>query len=192
MTRQEGTGYLLKICWSNETVQKSEKADSVLKEFYEYFRDAGAKYVVMPFTSAQEVQNAESSDFRKKKVHNNYALDLEDVEKMFKNTVYSNIPVEVMVTNVEILATDGVVKTEEQHLMKEYKLGDGVYAVPTVKADNKSNSYLAEPIYLVLEYEKYIDYMNRNLDQEGMNVKEAEVAANYLQDFLSSRKNSEE
>lgn len=161
-----------------------------IRDFYNDFIEANAKYVVLPYTSTQEVFDKEKTDEKgkltKTKVHNNYALNLEDVEKMFKNTIYSNIPVEVMVTNVDVFPEDGVPKTEEQHLMNEYKLDEGIYAIPSVKADGESSAYFAEPIYLVMTYEKYLKYMNRNLDQNATIDNDAKEAASFFQKYLES------
>lgn len=170
---------------------------SNIRKFYKDFKKADAKYIVLPYTSVQEILNTEPANsndkLRKAKVHNNYALTLEDVERMFKNTIYSNIPVEVMVTNIDMFAQNGVgkskeIKSEEQYLMEEYRLGEGVYVIPSVKADAKSSAYFAEPLYLVLEYEKYLDYMQRNLDQDAAIINNAKDDAEFFQQYLYSNK----
>lgn len=157
-----------------------ERKITNIYNFYKSFADMTEnkpKYIVIPYTNTEEVQN-NTNKRGLKKVRNNYRLRDYDVDIMFKNTIFSNIPVEVMVTNVEMLNK----VSEESLLLETYKISDGVFALPTVRADASSSSYLAEPIYLVLTYDRYMEYMKENLmHDEDDDVREAlDIFRGYL------------
>lgn len=164
-------------------------------DFYKSFADMKKnkpKYIVIPYTNTEEILS-DANKLPIRKVRNNYRLRDYDVDIMFKNTIFSNIPVEVMVTNVEMLnkvseespLLDTYDSSEESHLLNTYRISDGVFALPTVRADASSSSYLAEPIYLVLTYDRYMEYMKENLMRDDN--EDARESAEIFRSYLATR-----
>ena len=146
--------------------------------------DRVPKYIVLPYTSKESVINFKTKtddDSKNKKNKNNYRLDLlenkedllDDIDRMFKNTILSNIPVEVMLTNIDMLDKRNK-GTEEYNLLQYYRIKDGIYALPTLNSEIESLNYNAEPIYLVFEYKIYLEMMVRALSGEEYEKIQAE------------------
>ena len=148
--------------------------------------DNQAKYIIMPYADVEEKKNKfELDGMRKGLLHNNYALTYHDVESMFKRTIFSNIPVEVMVTNIDLK------KDRDIRLLNAYDLGDGIRAVPTVVADASSTGYHAQPIYLVIEYSKYLELQNLAIHGDEIEEQQANEdrveSVNIFRDFFSKK-----
>lgn len=125
-----------------------------------------AKYVIMPFTDVQMlIANEEGA---RKLVRNNTALAFEDVERMFIRTIFTNIPVEVMITNIEFK------RDKELKLMKAYELEkDSVWAIPSFELTGIGNSpYHAVPVYIVLKYERFLTLQDYAMHYEEYRARE--------------------
>lgn len=148
--------------------------------------DSQAKYVIIPYTDVEEKKEEFELDGKcKGLLHNNYALNYHDVESMFKRTIFSNIPVEVMITNIDFK------KDRDLRLLNAYDLGNGVRAIPTVVADSSSTGYHVQPIYLVIEYNKYLELQNLAIYGdiiEKQKIEEEKIeSVNIFREFLNKK-----
>ena len=104
-----------------------------------------ARYVFFPYTNSTQVFTKGGKRVGFKKVS---VISEEYVERMLVSTHYTNVPVEVMITNADI-------KLDE---VLAYKYGE-VYAIPTFKTGVDSTQYKAEPVVIAMEYQKFIDIL---------------------------------
>lgn len=170
---------------SDDTKEKAEllrkRAKSILKFYYSFLskdtnkkfedkdedctglmdEDRVPKFIVMPYTAKEEKRDGGRVE---KKESNNYRLDKEsvisDIEKMLERTMLSNIPVEIMLTNIDMFGNEA---SSGYALLNHYRLSEDVSVIPTLNADITSTNYFAEPIYVVMKYEWYLDRMYENI-----------------------------
>ncbi len=125
-----------------------------------------AKYVFFPFTKssvdygmASENKQPENNSDDKKKRESKYIfkqnakLTLKYIRRMLTGTQFSNIPVEVMITNADI-------DTSARSLRE---ISKGVWVMPTFKTGIDSGTYKAEPVIVVMEYSKYLETLLHTL-----------------------------
>lgn len=108
-----------------------------------------ARYVLIPFTRAEEkVKDDIKNKMQGNSLYkNNVVLDGKSFERMMQNTIYSNIPVEVMITNIDI----------KEEVLSERKIGEGIWAIPTFNTGNDASNYYVEPIVMVVRYDRFLE-----------------------------------
>ena len=125
-----------------------------------------AKYVFFPFTKSSidygmasvNKQSENNSDDKKKGeskyiFKQNAKLTLKYIRRMLTGTQFSNIPVEVMITNADI-------DTSARSLRE---ISEGVWVMPTFKTGIDAGTYKAEPVIVVMEYSKYLETLLHTL-----------------------------
>ena len=132
--------------------------------------DNEARYVLFPFTRSSvdygktgenkqpEEESEKDLDGKKKKkskyiFKQNAKLTLEYIRRMLAGTQFSNIPVEVMITNADI-------DTEALSLRE---ISEDVWIMPTFKTGIDAGTYKAEPVIVVMKYSKYLETLLRTL-----------------------------
>lgn len=117
-----------------------------------------ARYAIIPFTRAEEKKKDDIQDkLRGNQLYkNNVVLDENTFKRMMQNTVYSNIPVEVMITNIDI----------KKDILENREIGDGIWAIPTFKSGNDASNYYIEPIVMVVRYDRYLELQYQCLFKE--------------------------
>lgn len=104
-----------------------------------------AKYVFIPYTKMEEV----FENGKKQIAGNATKIDENYVRRMLVATHFSNIPVEVMITNADL----------QVDTMPIQKLSEKMYIMPTFKTGIDANPYLVEPAVIIMKYEAYIDIL---------------------------------
>lgn len=125
-----------------------------------------AKYVFFPFTKSsvdygmksvnkQLENNSDDKEKRESKYifKQNAKLTLQYIRRMLAGTQFSNIPVEVMITNADI-------DTSARSLRE---ISEGVWVMPTFKTGIDAGTYKAEPVIVVMEYSKYLETLLHTL-----------------------------
>ena len=108
-----------------------------------------AKYILFPYTNAARLVD---NDGKRMNFNAVSLIDTQYVERMLANTHYTNIPVEVMVTNADL--------SEALKKVSVYSK-DGVYAVPTFKTGVGTVQYKAEPLVIAMEYDYFMRILLR-------------------------------
>ena len=141
-----------------------------------------ACYVIIPFTRAEEKKKDDIQDKLKgnQLYKNNVVLNENSFKRMMQNTIYSNIPVEVMVTNIEI----------KEEVLADREIGDGIWAIPTFKSGNDASNYFVEPIVMVVRYDKYLELQYQCLFKEEYLKAKNEKDKNSAVKLFSSYANS--
>lgn len=169
---------------SAEFADKYEKVIPVLKDDKDapvvpvhLSEERKAKYVLIPYTKMQEdyfENHKEDKAYRLKKEANTSKISRQYVRRMLAATHFSNIPVEVMITNADL----------EVDKMPIQKVGKGVYALPTFRTGVDATQYMVEPVVIILEYETYINILLSLLYhdeyKEYMEDEKAKAAAEYF------------
>jgi len=116
------------------------------EESWRHIREGNeAKYVFIPYTKMEEV----FENGMKQIVGNATKIDENYVRRMLVATHFSNIPVEVMITNADL----------KLDTMPIQKLSNKMYVMPTFKTGIDANPYLVEPVVIIMKYEAYIDIL---------------------------------
>lgn len=151
-----------------------------------------AKYVFFPFTKSsvdygmasknkQPENNSDDKEKRESKYifKQNAKLTLEYIRRMLTGTQFSNIPVEVMITNADI-------DTSARSLRK---IEEGVWVMPTFKTGIDAGTYKAEPVIVVMEYSKYLETLLHTLAPDAwepfISIHRAKDSAEYFKEYLS-------
>lgn len=151
-----------------------------------------AKYVLFPFTKSsfdygvyemleENKQDKETpKDEKKRKPKNifkkNTKLTMDEIYRMLAGTQLSNIPVEVMVTNADI-DTEALVFRE---------IDTDVWVIPTFKTGIDAGTYKAEPVIVVMKYQKYLESLLHTLAPDAW---EAYISVRQAKDVAIEFKN---
>lgn len=165
----------------DEYIEPSDEKDSREQEWFNV-TDNEAKYVLFPFTrssvdygmtkqnqqpekdskedsteDSKEDSKEDSTDKMKRKSKNifrqNAKLTLEYIRRMLAGTQFSNIPVEVMITNADI----------ETSSISFREISEDVWVMPTFKTGIDAGTYKAEPVIVVMKYSKYLETLLHTL-----------------------------
>lgn len=124
-----------------------------------------AKYILIPYTRMSEVITESEADSSEKgaekydvELQRNSSNITEDyVRRMIAATHYSNIPVDIMVTNIDIdLNSSDVRKTYNGAGV----LSEDVYVMPTFKTGVDSSQYFTEPAVIIMRYAKFMEILS--------------------------------
>lgn len=131
-----------------------------------------AKYVFIPYTKMEEV----FENGKKQIAGNATKIDENYVRRMLVATHFSNIPVEVMITNADL----------QLDTMPIQKISKKMYAMPTFKTGIDANPYLVEPAVIIMKYEAYIDILLSLLFKEAWKKKVTEKDTKKSVSIISS------
>ena len=131
-----------------------------------------AKYVFIPYTKMEEV----FENGKKQIAGNATKIDENYVRRMLVATHFSNIPVEVMITNANL----------QLDTMPIQKISKKMYAMPTFKTGIDANPYLVEPAVIIMKYEAYIDILLSLLFKEAWKKKVTEKDTKKSVSIISS------
>lgn len=151
-----------------------------------------AKYVFFPFTKSsidygmksenkQPENNSDDKEKRESKYifKQNAKLTLQYIRRMLAGTQFSNIPVEVMITNADI---DISAKSLRE-------ISEGVWVMPTFKTGIDAGTYKAEPVIVVMEYSKYLETLLHTLAPDAWeafnSIHQASAAAKYFRKIFN-------
>ncbi len=154
---------------------------------YKYIsKEKEPKYVFIPYTKMEEVyiSENETANVKKSNVQNNSIISKEYVRRMIAATHFSNIPVETMMTNIELnvesLSVQPLWKRSEVRSEKER----GYYVMPTFKTGTTTDTYMTEPAVIIIEYREFIELLISMLFpdkwSEKQNRRENKLIAEYF------------
>jgi len=139
-----------------------------------------AKYILIPYTRRQEDFFKKEGDDKGKRgslEKNNTKLSRHCVRRMIAATHFSNIPVEVMITNADLELNSDTI----------HKLDEGIWALPTFKTGLDASQYMVEPLIIIMEYKKFIRVLLQLLYHEEYmeykNKKEIKAASEYFRQY---------
>ena len=109
--------------------------------------DKKAKYICIPYTKMSEEYYEEDGEVKKRIVENSSVINEDYVRRMLAFTHYSNVPIEVMVTNIDIDINKMPVRvTYNSNGTKS----NSVYVVPTFKTGIDAGQYMTEPAIVIM------------------------------------------
>lgn len=118
--------------------------------------DKKAKYICIPYTKMSEEYYEEDGEVKKRIVENSSVINEDYVRRMLAFTHYSNVPIEVMVTNIDIDINKMPVRvTYNSNGTKS----NSVYVVPTFKTGIDAGQYMTEPAIVIIAYDKFMEIM---------------------------------
>lgn len=128
---------------------KIEKAND--NELYYISKEKKAKYILFAFTRTGRMQRIKKDNEacvgKEEVLRSNTLLKEDSIRRMLHNTQFGNIPVEIMLTDMKL----------DTSMMPITQLGEGgVWYMPTFVT---VNSYGAEAVTIIMEYEKFVKQM---------------------------------
>lgn len=161
-----------------EIEQKVSKSPESEKYGWRHVKDSGkeAKYIVFALCQneyrhhyAGEDEKQQSRKYFKKVS----SLSVDSIRRMLKDTQFSDISVEIMITNMKL-------KEDENKKNPKYpvqKLEDGMWYLPTFKTNS---TYMVEPVTIIMSYKKFYEEIVLNiLSKAYEDVSTKEYAAAY-------------
>lgn len=148
--------------WSSQADKKGLKIKQLNKN--------QARYILIPITNKQ-YHHARVY----KRVDNNGIFSIDSVRRMFAATAYSNIPVEVMITNTDIKPNNLPV-----HEIKEGK----AWLLPTFETPN---NYLNESLTLIMDYQYFFEEVLVKMYYPNYQTVRDEVANKEILNILRSK-----
>ncbi len=172
-------------------IEISNEEESSEQKWFNVTRNE-AKYVFFPFTKssvdygmASENKQFENDSDDKKKRESKYIfkqnakLTLKYIRRMLTGTQFSNIPVEVMITNADI-------DTSARSLRE---IREGVWVMPTFKTGIDAGTYKAEPVIVVMKYSKYLETLLHTLAPDAwdnfISIHQAKDSAEYFRKIFN-------
>lgn len=115
-----------------------------------------AKYILIPYTKMSEDYYDEDGKVKRNIIENSSVISEDYVRRMLAATHYSNIPVDIMVTDIDIdLSKMPIQPTYNVEGLKS----DSVYVMPTFKTGVDASQYMVEPAVIIMKYDRFMEIL---------------------------------
>lgn len=111
-----------------------------------------AKYIVFAYSRSEPKRKGVQYDKDGGNFKREASLSEDSIKRMLKTTQFSNISVEVMITNMEIVEKD----EKDGKGGKVHKLKEGIWYMPTFKTNS---AYIVEPVTIIMPYREFYNKM---------------------------------
>lgn len=105
-----------------------------------------ATYILIPYTKMSEEYYDEDNKVKRSLIENSSVISEDYVRRMLAATHYSNVPVDIMVTNIDIDVNRMPIQPTYS---AEGKKSESVYVLPTFKTGVDASQYMVEPAVMV-------------------------------------------
>ena len=119
-------------------------------------KDKKATYILIPYTKMQEEYYMKGDKLEKRYVENSSIISEDYVRRMLTATHYSNIPVDIMVTDIDI---DKAKMPVQPAITASGKASENIFVLPTFKTGIDATQYMTEPLVIILKYEKFMEIL---------------------------------
>lgn len=119
-------------------------------------KDKKAKYILIPYTKMSEEYYDEDDKVKGSFIENSSVISEDYVRRMLVATHYSNVPVDIMVTDIDIDLNKMPIQPAYS---MEGKESESVYVLPTFKTGVDASQYMTEPVVVIMKYDKFMEIL---------------------------------
>lgn len=115
-----------------------------------------AEYILIPYTKMSEEYYDEDGRVKRSLIENSSVISEDYVRRMLAATRYSNIPVDIMVTDIDIDINRMPIQPTYDAVGQK---SESVYVLPTFKTGIDASHYMVEPAVIIMKYDKFMEIL---------------------------------